>query len=44
MMMRCNGVLLWKLGVMPCYFDVLLWELGDMSCYFDVLVPRCVLM
>ncbi|MGT2340969.1 hypothetical protein ACVPOQ_04360 [Staphylococcus aureus] len=28
MMMRCNGVLLWKLGVMPCYFDVLLWKLG----------------
>ncbi|EOR42746.1 hypothetical protein S122051_0939 [Staphylococcus aureus subsp. aureus 122051] len=28
MMMRCNSVLLWKLGVMPCYFDVLLWELG----------------
>ncbi|EJE55154.1 hypothetical protein Newbould305_2698 [Staphylococcus aureus subsp. aureus str. Newbould 305] len=25
MMMRCNGVLLWKLGVMPCYF---VWELG----------------
>lgn len=44
MMMRCNSVLLWKLGVMPCYFDVLLWELGVDAMplrFYDMLLGRC---
>lgn len=34
MMMRCNGVLLWKLGVMPLrFYDMLL---GRCSVYYAV--------